>query len=153
MGNRLIRERNAPALRQERRIIVPQPALAEPLLWENLPHQQVPNELVRLLFRPPAAQIQQPRMGPFDICNICLDRPADWGIDSCEHHFCRDCVLQLLQEREALGFRLRASVCHYCRRFLNCISINQSRTNGNSKLTECKFECEVRNHVRINVMF
>ena len=52
VGNRLIRERNAPALRQERRIIVPQPALAEPLLWENLPHQQVPNELVRLLFRP-----------------------------------------------------------------------------------------------------
>ena len=116
VGNRLIRERNAPALRQERRIIVPQPALAEPLLWENLPHQQVPNELVRLLFRPPAAQIQQPRLGPFDICNICLDRPADWGIDSCEHHFCRDCVLQLLQEREALGFRLRASVCHYCRK-------------------------------------
>jgi hypothetical protein len=42
--NRLIRERNA--LRQERRIIVPQPALDEPLLWENLPHQQVPNWFV-----------------------------------------------------------------------------------------------------------
>jgi hypothetical protein len=63
------------------------------------------------------ALIPQHRMGPFDVCSICQEWPADLWIDCCEHHFCEDCVGELSQERvdREDGFRLRASVCPYCR--------------------------------------
>jgi hypothetical protein len=54
-------------------------------------------------------------MGPFNVFGICLERPADWAIDSSEHRFCGECEEELSQERVGMGFRLRASVCPFCR--------------------------------------
>jgi hypothetical protein len=92
--------------------IAPPPANDELMLWENLPHAEVPEDLVRLFFRSNAAPLPQHRMGPFNVFDICLERPADWAIDSSEHRFCGE---ELSQERVGMGFRLRASVCLFCR--------------------------------------
>lgn len=138
---RLIPPANLPRREIVPRVLKP-PANGEPLLWENLPNAQVSNELVCFFFCLNAAPPPQHGMGPFDVCNICLDRPADWGIDCSEHHFCGECVAQLSQVRVAIGFHLRKSVCPCRRDFLIAFPLQntehmenewQVRTNCNKK--------------------
>ncbi len=117
-GDRVVRE--IPHANQPPRDIAPEiaPPLAngEPMLWENCPHAELPEELVRPFFRRNSVLLSQHRMEPFDVCSICLERPADWGIDFWEHHFCCECARELSQERIEIGFRLRTSMCPFCRR-------------------------------------
>ena len=74
-GDRIVRV-IPPANQPPREIapeIAPQPANGELMLWENLPHAEVPEDLVRLFFRSNAAPLPQHRMGPFDVFGICLE--------------------------------------------------------------------------------
>ena len=72
-GDRIVRvipPANQPEITPE---IAPPPANDELMLWENLPHAEEPEDLVRLFLRSNAAPLPQHRMGPFDVFGICLE--------------------------------------------------------------------------------
>lgn len=42
-----------------------------------------------------------------DPCIICFSQESNWGLDSCDHRFCQNCIAQLM---------LAPSLCTLCRR-------------------------------------